>query len=342
MKTRILSNIFLAALAIAAAMSVLLNISTSCNKKPQDPLAGFPELPSAPFTLTAVEERDGAPMTFPWTVSKSGVTDSVNESIDEMYVTRVNHLTFTVEPSGASFQGVNVRSSDESRVKVVAIDAKHFALEYVEFCKDGVVTVEVWNGSGAAQQMTAFKVNVTDYILPTAVVFVYDEGTEREKEIYAKEWFFNQEELFISYYDSFIDKRRKNLDDRRLKKEDFHITINAKEEFQLGYPPKILHSLRFDRVEPENTSYRKVSFDAKRYKEFVMQEFIDYLESENLSTEWIKPYNGDMSEMNRIGYFAVCGGFFAYNLSLCELSLSCASPKGSKGLMQTAVLLYPF
>lgn len=332
MKTTTRPSHLLAALSVAAAMS-----ATSCDKDGGKPDNGLPELPSAPFTLTAVEKRAGAPMDFPWTVSKAGVTDSVNEGIDDMYVTYTNELTFTVEPSSAAYQGVNVVSSDEAVVKVVPLDATHFALEYVA---DGEVTVEVFNGSGTALQKTAFKVNSLKYIKPTAVVFLYDEGTEREREIYAKEWFDNcPSDWFTTYYDSFIDYRKENLDDRPLKKNDFHILVPVSEApEQLTYPPKILHSLRYVRTEPENTSYRYLSFASKRYNEFVNQHFIDWLTSENLSTAWLTTWNGDISEFERTGYFALNYGFQTLDISLCELSLRCVSPKGSDGLMQTAVL----
>lgn len=318
----------LAASILAAAMS-----ATSCNKDGGKSNDGLPELPSAPFTITAVEKRAGAPMDFPWTVSKAGVTDSVNEGIDDMYVTYTNELVFTVGSSSASYQGVNVVSSDESVVKAVPLDATHFALEYVA---DGEVTIEVSNGSGAALQKTAFKVNSLKYIKPTAVVFLYDEGTEREREIYAKEWFDNPE-WFWRYYAAFIDLRKENIDDRDLKRSDFHINVPVSEA-EWGYPPKVMHSLRFLRVEPENTSYRYISFVTTRYGEFVKKEFIDYLASQDLSTDWLTPYNGDFSEMERVGYLSAGGKFSTLDISLCEMSLRCLSPKGSDGLMYTAIL----
>ena len=81
------------------------------------------DLPACAFTLTADETR-GTDHVLPWTISKDGRTDSLEESIDDMYVTAYNQLILNVEPDAAGFQGVNVRSTNANIVRVTKVDDK--------------------------------------------------------------------------------------------------------------------------------------------------------------------------------------------------------------------------
>lgn len=134
------------------------------------------ETPAAPFTLTAVETR-GLAGSFDWTISRSGVTDSVNEDIDEMYVTAFNSVVVTVTPeagSSAVYDGFNVRSSNPDAVKVTPLDKHSFEMKRPFGGADGDVTVEVWNGSGNQKFGTTFKVKSVKVVEATHMVFLVD------------------------------------------------------------------------------------------------------------------------------------------------------------------------
>ena len=333
----------LAATVLAAAMSIV----PSCRKAPvndpySDPLnPPVKDLPAAAFTLSAVEDRYTT-ISFPWTISADGKTDSVREEIDDMCVTSYNVLTLFVEGSGTAYNGVNVASSNTAAVQVAALGTREgkeaFSLTYV---KDGEADITVWNGSGAAgEKRTTFHVTAVKAIYPKAVVFVLDEGTEREKEVRAEEWFIDEEDKFRRYYYELLNVH-KPLEQRDLYDNgEWHVTLNSASEYQKNNPPKVMHSLRFDRVEPENTSFQHISFASTMYNSRLAKEWLPYLESEGLSTEWAKPKDGDIADFSIIGYFAYTNECFTYfDLSLCELSLKNKSPKGSS-LCQTAILCH--
>ena len=159
-------------LAVAAA------VCAGCGKNQmKDMNPAEVETPAAAFTLTAVETR-GLSGDFDWTISQAGVTDSVNEDIDEMYVTSFNSVVVTVKPeagSSAVYDGFNVRSSNPNAVKVTPIDKHSFEMKRpFGGSVDGEATVEVWNGSGAAQQKVSFKVKSVKVVEATHMVFLVD------------------------------------------------------------------------------------------------------------------------------------------------------------------------
>lgn len=314
----------IAALILTAAMSI-----TACQK---DPYAGGEQLASAPFTLSAVEDRNTY-FTFPWTISKAGVTDSVNEDIDEMYVTKYNTVTLVVTPSGSGFQGVNVRSSNEAAVSVNKLDETHYDLAYVA---DGEADISVWNGSKKDEIRTTFHVKAQNAIYPKAAILMLDEGTENEKEIKATEWFIDERENFFRYYDGFINVH-KPLDERYLYDNgEFQLFIN-RNEWNDDYPG-IIHTIRFKTLEPENTSFRTMVFNATKYREFVTNEWKDYLQTNNLTTDWWDSWTGDYEDFNKTCFYARKGGYWSYSFSLCELSFKVNSPTGSPWC-QTAVIV---
>ena len=157
-------------LAVAAA------VCAGCGKNQmKDMNPAEVETPAAAFTLTAVETR-GLSGDFDWTISQSGVTDSVNEDIDEMYVTSFNSLVVTVTPEQEGvFDGFNVRSSNPNAVKVTPIDKHSFEMKRpFGGSVDGEATVEVWNGSGSARQKVSFKVKSVKVVEATHMVFLVD------------------------------------------------------------------------------------------------------------------------------------------------------------------------
>ena len=330
----------LAATVLAAAMSIV----PSCRKAPvndpySDPLnPPVKDLPAAAFTLSADEDRYTT-LSFPWIISADGKTDSVREEIDDMCVTSYNVLTLFVEGSGAAYKGVNVASSNTAAVQVAALGTREgkeaFSLTYV---KDGEADITVWNGSGAAgEKRTTFHVTAVKAIVPKAVVFVLDEGTEREKEVRTTEWFIDEEERFRQYYVGLINLHKTMMDERSVfNNGEWHVYVDGKEADGLS-SPQVLHTLRYDRVEPENTSFRTIDFTSKRYNEFVNPKWLEYLKSQNLSTDWVNEWKGDIEDLKK-ECFLFCGwDFNGVHISLCELSLRCVNPKGSS-ICQTALL----
>ena len=334
----------LAATILAAAMSIV----PSCRKAPvndpySDPLnPPVKDLPAAAFTLSADEDRYTT-FSFPWTISAAGKTDSVLEEIDDMCVTSYNVLTLFVEGSGAAYKGVNVASSNTAAVQVAALGTREgkeaFSLTYV---KDGEADITVWNGSGAAgEKRTTFHVTAVKAIFPKALVFLFDEGTEREKEIKQTKIFIDpKESVWLSYYQALMDMTRENVDERGLRSwrpGDFQIIINNDTWPKDNPPTYVLHTLSLKRIEPENTSFRHLSFQAERYNEFVFDEWLEYLESNGLSTDWTKSWSGDYKDFDKTCYFAVGGFWGGVRMSLGEFIFKCSHPNGSN-FCKTAIL----
>lgn len=155
-------------------MMVAACAAVSCDKdKPDEKNPPVVEVPAAPFTLTAVESRNGHD--YPWTISRAGVTNSVEEELDEMWLTMYNSIVVTVTPDGAGeFPGFNVRSSNTSVVEVVNVNSNSFELKRSFVQRGTEATIEVWNGSGSTMQKTSFQVKAKQMIEPTAFVFEVD------------------------------------------------------------------------------------------------------------------------------------------------------------------------
>jgi hypothetical protein len=157
-------------------LAVAVAVCAGCGKNQmKDMNPAEVETPAAAFTLTAVETR-GLSGDFDWTISQSGVTDSVNEEVDDMYVTAFNSVVVTVTPEQeGAFDGFNVRSSNPNAVKVTPLDKHSFEMKRpFGGSVDGEATVEVWNGSGAAQQKVSFKVKSVKVVEATHMVFLVD------------------------------------------------------------------------------------------------------------------------------------------------------------------------
>lgn len=332
-------------IAVITAILAAGIVSNSCKKI--DPEAAGESFPAAAFTLSAVEDRY-APEPYRWTISKSGVTDSVSEELDQMYVTRYNTVTLEVKPTGAGFQGVNVRSSNPASVRVTQLDQTHYDLSYL---KEGEADITVWNGGRKDEVRTTFHVKAERAVYPTAAVFIFDEGTEREKEIKCTEWFIDEKQNFESYYQRFTNYH-KELDGRDLFKNDgFHIVLKSDEVSVEDYdalPVKLMHSVRLLKLEPENTSFNYLYFNAKEYNEHLMENYYpdisptwaEYLESEDLRSDWGTPWDGYARDFDKVCYYTKSRYCLdGLTLSLCELTLQSKCPTGSSRC-QTALLTH--
>jgi len=204
------------------------------------------ETPAAPFTLTAVETR-GLAGSFDWTISRSGVTDSVNEDIDEMYVTAFNSVVVTVTPeagSSAVYDGFNVRSSNPDAVKVTPLDKHSFEMKRPFGGADGDATVEVWNGSGNQKFGTTFKVKSVKVIEPTHMVFLVD-----GKRVLVP--VSDSEEEAQAHYDNHMAEHVILVIPESEKTENWDVDLDKSNDWD----DIVVHEIIIKGVYPENSSY---------------------------------------------------------------------------------------
>ena len=249
-------------------MMVAACAAVSCDKdKPDEKNPPVVEVPAAPFTLTAVESRNGHD--YPWTISRAGVTDSVEEELDEMWLTMYNSIVVTVTPDGAGeFPGFNVRSSHTDAVEVVNVTGTSFELKRSFAQRASESTIEVWNGSGANVQKTSFQVKAKQMIEPTAFVFEVD-GKRIEVPLYYS-W----------------------------QEGDQHaVTILTIPESEKDANTNVIHKIVCAGVVPENAScdYAQIG------QLIVNQEWVDWLKGQGKDftfyTVVSKRYEGSLTEL---------------------------------------------
>ena len=242
----------------ALMLGAVLGALTSCKKDP-DIEKNPPVVPisATPFTLSAEETRGDTRYTFPWTVSKSGVTDSVNEELDEMAVTAFNTITFTAKADGGSdFPGVNVRSSNAGAVQVMMKGQAQFSLKYVG---DGESTITVWNGDGNDKSTAvSFKVKAKKSIpVEGLLVRIDDEEEVLIKAVTASGW----QELYQEMRNNpFITVPY--LSDEKVQHVEgvSWVTYFTRDEV-IPHKVEILH------LKPENTTFRRLNFSEAHYSQ---------------------------------------------------------------------------
>ncbi len=101
-----------------------------------------PTAENVDFDIEIRENRHGR--IFIWNVGKSGRTDSVEEDIDDLYVTKYNSVELSVSSSDSRFSGVAVETSADKVVSVKRIGENTFRLGYEG---DGEAAIQVWTGS---------------------------------------------------------------------------------------------------------------------------------------------------------------------------------------------------
>ena len=308
-------NIYNKILTVLTIATVMSTIFTSCQKiDPLNPEAE--DLPEASFTLSAIETR-GTEVEFPWTISKDGKTDSVNEEIDDMYVTKYNELVININNEMSNFQGVNVTSSNTNAVVVEEFTPKSYRLKYKH---DGEADITVWNGSRKKSSTTiTFHVKSKKEIAPKAVLFIYDEGTPNEKILKANLWVTNEKHLM-----ELSENHYYKPEQRRLEEDDYPMVIIRKK----GTPEevfieegKIIHSMKYFKTEPENISFRNVSFTTKtwNYQESAEHTWYNWLNENNYQYDWSE-YQGEIKDMHKNIYHAMnenCS--MGFRLGWCEI-----------------------
>ena len=239
----------LAVILTATAMSFMF---TSCNSKLNPEVK---DLPGADFTVSAIETR-GTDVEFPWTISPNGKTDSVNEQIDEMYVTQYNKVTLTVKGNGAGFTGVNIESSNPKAVQVHELSANNYVLIYVA---DGSADISIWNGSGQAIKRTTFHVTAQEYIDVTGLRFTY--GGEP---LVVKHVVNSRPKVYCKEEDEYpqFSQRSRETDFTWWQYKKPNVWVDDPDK--PGYGTFVIDTtdgalMRFEGFEPENTSFRTVN-----------------------------------------------------------------------------------
>lgn len=314
MKTKLNHLLLLGMAAVVATTAV-----SSCQKDP----SVDDSIPAAPFTLSATEIRcPESEKVFPWTISKDGATDSVEESLDQMYVTSVNKLTLVASSP------VSVVSTDPKTVSVEKLTDKEFILRYEA---DGEASIQVFNGASSfkkATNKTEFKVSAEKVIKPKQLVFTYD-GVEKSFGFYSYKDWENYKGMVAQYDHQHIN---------------YAITIPFSNEkiYSPSEPPKVVHEIKLIGVRPENTSFRQAYFDPESvlkairerralWKEGDIDTWDVWCEKNGYDiTSWLTRYGGDVEGIERTFYFGICWGMKISNL--CEVSLSLAGEKMYSGI----------
>ena len=264
------------------------------------------ETPAAPFTLTAVETR-GLAGSFDWTISRSGVTDSVNEDIDEMYVTAFNSVVVTVTPeagSSAVYDGFNVRSSNPDAVKVTPLDKHSFEMKRpFGATVNGDADVEVWNGSGSTQQKVSFKVKSVKVVEATHMVFLVD-----GKEVLVPVQ--DSEEAAQEHYDNHIAEHVILVIPESEKTPNWETGLVDKTDWDYIR----IHEIIIKGVYPENSSYDYIKVNTNGYPSSWWKQF---LEIQGLNYTLYEFEGPIMSfQNNNTSYVAACVGCTGFSVGL--------------------------
>ncbi len=240
-------------LHLAALMVAMGAALVSCNKTPQNPKPV--DLPGKEFTVSITENRDQA--TFEWTV-EGGKTVNPAETIQELCITAFN--TVTLKTGGVD---VNVSSSDPTVVAVEKVGSSNYQLVYKggsgDGAKVGLATIRVWNGTGTAEVSQSFTVKGLEYVDVEGLRFTY--GGEP---LIVKHVAYSRPNMYCKEGDEYPDfsKRPKQGDFTWMQFKKPNIWVEDPE--RPGYGSFVIDTtqgalLRFEGLEPENTSFRTVS-----------------------------------------------------------------------------------
>lgn len=247
-------------------------------------------------------------------MSREGVTDSVTEEVDDMYVTSMNSLVVTVTPeAGGTFAGFNVRSSNPAAVGVTPLDKNTFEIKRPLGGSSGEAVVEVWNGSDGHEQKVSFKVYSRNLVEPTHMVFLVD-GKKvlvpvSESEAAAQEHYDNKIEEHVILVIPDSDKTPNYL--MNLDKSD-------------DWDDIIVHEIIIKGLYPENSSFDYVK-ENRHSKRNVDSNWIKLLEGRGLEYTFDQ-FKGSIVEFQKYNtcYVAdhVGSAGFGYTGSPCLFEFS--------------------
>lgn len=231
--------------ALTITIAALMSFS-SCEKEDPNVDTG---LAAEKFTLSAHERRcQNTDKTFDWTISASGKTDSIDEEIDDMYVTSVNELTLN------STAPVNVVSTNTAAVAVQKLSATSYRLTYVY---EGEADIQVWNGGknfNKGTNKTQFHVTAKSLVMPEYAVFLLELNGEFFMDVKAK---FFDERGWQAAMDNFCDGHI-HATPWALTKNNLPLD-NSNDYYGVSIGDYLYH-IKFLTIEPENTSFRLTTF----------------------------------------------------------------------------------
>ena len=241
------------------------------------------------YTLSIEENRQGYVVL--WTVDGSGRLDSVGESIDDLYVTKMNKVTIHAESTDAKFAGVAVESGSGKIVEVSRIDGNTFRLKYKS---DGETDITVWTGKKGDR--TTRRIHVK------AKTSIYPQGLR----IGCRKWIVDSDAGTVTKGDLDTTFLAKLWNDRQMQ-GGTSVILGPSERYEneegyLVYPFRTWYELTIIGLEPENASYRYMKSSMTSFKAgYDRSASGEYFAAKNLlgKDDWIEDvndnYNRDIS-----------------------------------------------
>lgn len=277
-------------LHLAALMAIMGAAVVSCNK---DENPAVQDLPGKTFSISITEQRDKA--TFDWSVS-GDKTVNPKETIQELCVTAYNSVTLST--GGVD---VNVSSSDPTVVGVekVGSGSSSYRLVYRggsgDNAKVSLVTIKVWNGTGAAEIAQRFTVKGIEAVEVTGLRYMWyecDKSVLSEVKYFATwtgpdtyETRIVKERRYLTYIDKECVASHKLSFAPKMREYGNGADVVSFEDIPFGYDAEFYgcfqeldengnsqskdnyyhgHELTFLGLEPENASFRTIlSFESE-------------------------------------------------------------------------------
>lgn len=241
------------------------------------------------YTLSIEENRQG--YVVPWTVDGSGRLDSVGESIDDLYVTKMNKVTIHAESTDAKFAGVAMESGSGKIVEVSRIDGNTFRLKYKS---DGETDITVWTGKKGDRTTRRIHVKAKSSIYPQGL------------RIGCRKWIVDSDAGTVTKGDLDTTFLAKLWNDRQMQ-GGTSVILGPSERYEneegyLVYPFRTWYELTIIGLEPENASYRYMKSSMTSFKAgYDRSASGEYFAAKNLlgKDDWIEDvndnYNRDIS-----------------------------------------------
>lgn len=303
-------------LKFAGLVALSIMFFSSCKKDPLNP--GTENFPASDFTLSAHERRcQNTEKTFDWTISASGKTDSLDEEIDDMYVTSVNELTLN------STAPVNVVSTNTAAVAVQKLSATSYRLTYVY---EGEADIQVWNGGknfNKGTNKTQFHVTAKSLVMPEYAVFLLELNGQYYDTIKAK---FFDEGGWQAAMDNFCDGHIHATPWALYKK--LPSEPSPSDNVSL---PKYVYYIEFLGLEPINTSFRLTTFNSDgiqhdtnmdKDREPDYKSWYTKCKENGLDiSSWLENETTDFSDLYKKYYISEIGTS-SNDLTLCKISVT--------------------
>lgn len=242
---------FITTLALGA---LILAAISGCSKKPH--YSNPQEIPlsvAQPFEVIIEEVRGEKAFTWAY---EDGTLDNHEESIKTLYATSLNKLTLKASASGGgSFNGVNVSSSDPVIVSVSRVSNSEYTLQYHN---DGQATITVSSGSGTDIIKKTFTMQAKEYIDVEGLRFTYG-----GKPLVVKHTAILRPSVYCKEGDNYPDFSKRPKEGDITWHQYNKPNIWVEDPNNPGHGTFVIDVtrgalLRFEGLEPENTSFRTV------------------------------------------------------------------------------------